>query len=78
MSPSPPNASGESKSLRTRGARFKPLMNIRRVKEIRRDKAKMMPNGSREITIPNTMEKSLFMNTTSKTSIEGDHPLIGD
>jgi hypothetical protein len=25
----------------------------------------VVPNGSREITIPNTMEKSLFMNTTS-------------
>jgi hypothetical protein len=40
-------------------------MNIRRVEEIGRDKAKVVPNGSREITIPNTMEKSLFMNTTS-------------
>jgi hypothetical protein len=44
---------------------LKPIMNIRRVEEIGRDKAKVVPNGSREITIPNTMEKSLFMNTTS-------------
>jgi hypothetical protein len=77
-SPSPPNANRESESLRTRGARFKPLINIHRVKEIGRDKAKMVPNESREITIHNTMEKSLFMSITSRTSRGGAHPSMVD
>jgi hypothetical protein len=50
VSPSPPNTNRERENLRIRGAKFKPLMNIRRVKEIGRDRVKMVPNGSREIT----------------------------
>jgi hypothetical protein len=50
VSPSPPNTNGERENLRIRGAKFKPLMNICRVKEIGRDRVKMVPNGSREIT----------------------------
>jgi hypothetical protein len=78
VSPSLPNASGESENLRTLGARFKPLMNICRVEEIGRDKVKVVPNGSRKITIPNTMEKSLFMSTTSRTSRGGGHSSMVD
>jgi hypothetical protein len=43
-------------------------MNISRVEEIGRNKAKVVPNESRKITIPNIMEKNLFINTTSRTS----------
>jgi hypothetical protein len=60
--PNPPNANGESESLRTNRAKFESLFH--RVEEIGDDKGKVMPYGSREVTIPNTMEKSPFICTT--------------
>jgi hypothetical protein len=60
--PNPPNADGESESLRTNRAKFESLFH--RVEEIGDDKGKVMPYGSREVTIPNTMEKSPFICTT--------------
>jgi hypothetical protein len=57
MSPNPPNTSVESESLRTRGAKFDPLVSIHKIEEIRSDKVKVVPNRFREITIPNTTEK---------------------
>jgi hypothetical protein len=62
--PNPPNANGESESLRTNRAKFESLVSIHRVEEIGDDKGKVMPYGSREVTIPNTMEKSPFICTT--------------
>jgi hypothetical protein len=38
----------------------------------------VVPNGSREITIPNTMEKSRFMSTTSRTSRGRGHSSMVD
>jgi hypothetical protein len=60
--PNPPNANGESESLRTNRAKFVSLFH--RVEEIGDDKGKVMPYGPREVTIPNTMEKSPFICTT--------------
>jgi hypothetical protein len=38
VSPSPPNATGESECLRTSGAKFEPLVSIHRTEEIGGDK----------------------------------------
>jgi hypothetical protein len=69
MSPCPPNTDRKGESLRTLEAKFELLVSIHGAKEIGDNKVKMMPYGSREITILNIVEKSLFMViTTTRTS----------
>jgi hypothetical protein len=59
------------KALRIVEAKFELLVSIHGAKEIGDNKVKMMPYGSREITIPKIVEKSLFMVTTMRTSRRG-------